>query len=99
MIRQRTDPRNVSIKYSTGHFLWVLQKHAQHISYAQHASDKAHYFESCKKWIQVNEVHNRDKKKEVMYHISYTSEENDSKTNGSVKAKISLFIILDVSIC
>lgn len=38
----------------------------------------------------MNEVYNRDKKKEVTYYISYTSEENNSKTNGSVKAKISL---------
>ena len=32
----------------------------------------------------MNEVYNRDKKKEVMYYISYTSEENNIKTNGSV---------------
>lgn len=35
----------------------------------------------------MNEVYNGDKKKEVMYYISYTNEENNSKTNGSVKAK------------
>lgn len=54
----------------------------------------------------MNKVYNRDKAKEVMYYISYTSEErqkegslyyisytreeNSSKTNGSVIAKISL---------